>query len=79
MLVVLKPLHDVAVIEHINVATYQSVSGAGREAIAELATQSAALLSGRGPVKAGIIPRRSRSMSCRRSTASRTMATPVKR
>jgi len=56
MLVVLKPLHDVALIEHINVATYQSVSGAGREAIAELATQSAALLSGQGPVKAGIIP-----------------------
>ncbi len=56
MLVVLKPLHDVAVIEHINVATYQSVSGAGREAIAELATQSAALLSGQGPVKAGVIP-----------------------
>ncbi len=56
MLVVLKPLHDVAVVEHINVATYQSVSGAGREAIGELATQSAALLSGQGPVKAGVIP-----------------------
>ena len=56
MVVVLKPLHDVAIIEHINVATYQSVSGAGREAIAELATQSAALLSGQGPVKAGVIP-----------------------
>jgi aspartate-semialdehyde dehydrogenase len=56
MVVVLKPLLDVAGIEHINVATYQSVSGAGREAIAELATQSAALLSGQGPVKAGIIP-----------------------
>jgi aspartate-semialdehyde dehydrogenase len=56
MLVVLKPLHDVAVIEHINVATYQSVSGAGREAIAELATQSAALLSGQGPVKPGVVP-----------------------
>ncbi len=56
MVVVLKPLHDAAVIEHINVATYQSVSGAGREAIAELATQSAALLSGQGPVKAGVIP-----------------------
>jgi aspartate-semialdehyde dehydrogenase len=56
MVVVLKPLHDVAVIEHINVATYQSVSGAGREAIEELATQSAALLSGQGPVKAGVIP-----------------------
>jgi len=56
MLVVLKPLHDAAGIRHINVATYQSVSGAGREAISELATQSAALLSGRGPVKAGVIP-----------------------
>jgi aspartate-semialdehyde dehydrogenase len=56
MLVVLKPIHDLAGIEHINVATYQSVSGAGREAITELATQSAALLSGQGPVKAGIIP-----------------------
>ena len=56
MVVVLKPLHDVAVIEHINVATYQSVSGAGREAIEELAAQSAALLSGQGPVEAGVIP-----------------------
>ena len=56
MLVVLKPIHDLAGIEHINVATYQSVSGAGREAIAELASQSAALLSGQGPVKAGVIP-----------------------
>jgi aspartate-semialdehyde dehydrogenase len=56
MVVVLKPLHDVAGIAHINVATYQSVSGAGREAIGELATQSAALLSGQGPVKPGVIP-----------------------
>ena len=56
MVVVLKPLHDVAGIEHINVATYQSVSGAGREAISELASQTAALLSGQGPVKAGVIP-----------------------
>ncbi len=55
MLVALKPIHDAAGIEHINVATYQSVSGAGREAVAELATQSAALLSGQGPVKPGVI------------------------
>ena len=34
-------------IERINVATYQSVSGAGTEAVEELAAQSAALLSGR--------------------------------
>jgi len=47
MLVALKPIHDAVVIERINVATYQSVSGAGREAMEELAAQSAALLSGR--------------------------------
>jgi aspartate-semialdehyde dehydrogenase len=47
MLVALKPIHDAVVIERINVATYQSVSGAGREAVEELAAQSAALLSGR--------------------------------
>jgi aspartate-semialdehyde dehydrogenase len=47
MLVALKPIHDAVVIERINVASYQSVSGAGREAVEELAAQSAALLSGR--------------------------------
>ena len=47
MMVVLKPLHDAAGIARINVATYQSVSGAGREAVDELATQSGQLLNGR--------------------------------
>lgn len=47
MVVALKPLHDAAGIERINVATYQSVSGAGRRAIEELARQSALLLNGR--------------------------------
>ena len=56
MVVALKPIHDAAGIERINVATYQSVSGAGREAVEELANQSAALLSGRGPIKPGVIP-----------------------
>jgi aspartate-semialdehyde dehydrogenase len=51
MLVALKPLHDAARITRINVATYQSVSGAGREALEELAQQSVALMSGKGPVK----------------------------
>jgi aspartate-semialdehyde dehydrogenase len=46
MLVALKPLHDAAQIERINVATYQSVSGGGQKAIDELASQTAAL--GRG-------------------------------
>src|SRR5271154_4301065 len=47
MVVALKPIYDAVGIERINVATYQSVSGAGREALVELAAQSANLLSGR--------------------------------
>jgi len=46
MVVALKPIHDVAHIERINVATYQSVSGAGKDAVEELAGQTAALLNG---------------------------------
>jgi aspartate-semialdehyde dehydrogenase len=57
MLVALKPIHDAVGIHRINVATYQSVSGAGKEAVEELATQSVALLNGQGPVKARIIPK----------------------
>jgi aspartate-semialdehyde dehydrogenase len=57
MVVALKPIHDVAGIERINVATYQSVSGAGREALEELASQSVALLSGKGPVQPHVLPR----------------------
>jgi aspartate-semialdehyde dehydrogenase len=55
MVVALKPIHDAAGIERIEVATYQSVSGAGKEAVEELAQQSAALLSGQGPVSAQVI------------------------
>ncbi len=46
MLVALKPIYDVAGIARINVATYQSVSGAGRQAIEELASQTAKLMNG---------------------------------
>ncbi|MCB1679761.1 MAG: aspartate-semialdehyde dehydrogenase [Halioglobus sp.] len=46
MLVALKPLYDAVGIERINVATYQAVSGSGKEAIEELAAQSAKLLNG---------------------------------
>lgn len=46
MVVALKPIHDAVGIERINVATYQSVSGAGKEAVEELATQTAALMNG---------------------------------
>jgi aspartate-semialdehyde dehydrogenase len=46
MLVALKPILDAVGIERINVATYQSVSGTGKEAIEELADTSARALSG---------------------------------
>jgi aspartate-semialdehyde dehydrogenase len=51
LVVALKPLHDAAHIERVDVATYQSVSGAGREALEELARQSIAALSGQGTVE----------------------------
>jgi aspartate-semialdehyde dehydrogenase len=43
MLVALKPLHDIATITRIVVATYQAVAGAGREAMDELFTQTRAI------------------------------------
>jgi len=47
MLVALKPIHDAVGIERINVATYQAVSGTGKEAVEELAKQTAQLLNGK--------------------------------
>jgi len=47
MVAALKPLHDFATLERINVATYQAVSGSGASAIRELADQSARLLNGK--------------------------------
>ena len=49
MLVALAPLHRRYGIERINVATYQSVSGAGRSALEELGRQTAALLNFQDP------------------------------
>jgi aspartate-semialdehyde dehydrogenase len=45
MVVALKPIFDAVGIERINVATYQSVSGAGTKGIRELAGQTADLLN----------------------------------
>jgi aspartate-semialdehyde dehydrogenase len=56
MLVALKPIHDAVGITRINVATYQAVSGTGKEAIDELVTQTANLLNGR-PVEANVYPK----------------------
>ncbi len=47
MLVALKPLYDAVGIERINVATYQAVSGSGKEAITELTDQTVNLLNGK--------------------------------
>jgi aspartate-semialdehyde dehydrogenase len=43
MVVALKPLHDVARVKRVVVATYQSVSGAGKEAMDELFNQTRAI------------------------------------
>ncbi len=49
MLVALAPIHRAVGIERINVATYQSVSGAGRSAMEELGKQTASMLSFQPP------------------------------
>ena len=43
MVVALKPLHDLATIKRISVATYQSVSGSGKAAMEELFNQTRAI------------------------------------
>lgn len=45
LVVALKPIHDAAGLAHVSVATYQSVSGAGRDGVTELARQTAQLLN----------------------------------
>ena len=47
MVVALKPIHDAARIKRVVVSTYQSVSGAGRQAMEELSEQVAALFNGK--------------------------------
>ncbi len=56
MLVALKPIHDAARITRINVATYQAVSGTGKEAIEELGGQTARLLNGQ-PIEPSVYPK----------------------
>jgi aspartate-semialdehyde dehydrogenase len=56
MLVALKPIYDAVGIERINVCTYQAVSGTGKEAIEELATQTARLLNGK-PISPEVYPK----------------------
>jgi aspartate-semialdehyde dehydrogenase len=56
MLVALKPIRDAVGIERINVATYQAVSGTGKEAIEELAGQTANLLNAK-TIKTEVYPK----------------------
>lgn len=56
MLVALKPIYDLAGINRINVATYQAVSGTGKDAVEELSTQTAMLLNGR-PIEPKVYPK----------------------
>ncbi|WP_029933938.1 aspartate-semialdehyde dehydrogenase [Thiomicrospira pelophila] len=56
MMVALKPIYDAVGIERINVATYQAVSGTGKEAIEELAKQTANILNLK-PVEIEVYPK----------------------
>lgn len=47
LVVALQPLHEAAGLKRVVVSSYQSVSGAGKEAVDELKAQSAAILEGR--------------------------------
>ena len=55
IVVALKPIYDAVGIDRINVATYQSVSGSGKDAVVELAEQTAQLLNGHN-VKSKVYP-----------------------
>ncbi|KTC65453.1 aspartate-semialdehyde dehydrogenase (plasmid) [Legionella adelaidensis] len=56
MVVALKPIYDAVGISRINVATYQAVSGTGKEAIHELVKQLTELLNGR-PITSSVYPK----------------------
>lgn len=55
LVVAVKPIYDVVGITRINIATYQAVSGTGKEAVKELIEQTGKCLSGQ-PVKPKVYP-----------------------
>ena len=57
LVVALKPLHDRAIIKRVVVATYQSVSGAGKDAMDELFSQTRAVFTS-SPVETKKFPKR---------------------
>ena len=56
MVVALKPIHDMAEITRVNVATYQAVSGTGKSGLEELAVQTGNILNAR-PVESAVYPK----------------------
>ena len=56
LMVALKPIHDAAGIERLIVSTYQSVSGTGVKAVAELEEQTHAVLHGMEPGEPQVYP-----------------------
>ncbi len=56
MVVALKPVHDAVGVERVNVATYQAVSGTGKDAIEELAAQTTAILNAK-PLQCEVYPK----------------------
>ncbi len=56
MVVALKPLQDAVGIERINVATYQAVSGTGKEAIDELDVQTSNIINNE-PINCDVYPK----------------------
>lgn len=55
LVMALKPIYDAVGLARINVATYQSVSGTGKEAVKELTEQTTELLNGR-PANFAVYP-----------------------
>ncbi|MCF6159261.1 MAG: aspartate-semialdehyde dehydrogenase [wastewater metagenome] len=56
MVVVLKPIHDIARIKRVIVSTYQAVSGAGLKAIDELQKETASILAGKSDFQRTLFP-----------------------
>ena len=56
MVVALKPLHDAAGIERLVISTYQSTSGTGVKAVAEMMAQARQVLAGETPAAPAVYP-----------------------
>jgi aspartate-semialdehyde dehydrogenase len=53
LVVALKPIYDAVGIERINIATYQAISGAGRQALEQMTEHARQVLSGIDPITSG--------------------------